>query len=153
MKTFWNKQWALLTVLLAASSVWARGRDHDRRPPPPVYGCPNVVAIPVNMEYQGYTTLPIRQMLNLGYQCEGKIVEQVVVESQSTGWWSSARGSLYVNGYLSPYTEQNIDNKLRARSFYLQPGYNVLGYHVNTLEVYLEGNVYVKNLGVIMRDP
>ena len=141
---------AAITLALASASSHAQGfgpRPGAFFPPAPGGFCPTgrLVQVPLNRYVQGFQNLPLRQILNLGPECHGASVEEVVLIAASRAGRGQAR--LVVNGQPEGFP-QTLAPFPRGYSFGLHPRFNELGQNVRTLELQLQGQIFVQSIGV-----
>lgn len=153
---------ALLTLAMA-SAAQAAGRP----PPPPPHGgpgggpggpgggyyCPvqQQATLTVRRWYNRNESLPIRQWFNLNENCNGKRLQYVILNgaTQQNTW---GQAQLVVNNQYVGYAQSLQPGYVQQYNF--QPNYYqaVLGSEIGSLQLQLQGVVWVESLTVVFDD-
>ena len=94
------------------------------------------------------TNLALRQLMNLGQQCNGMRVQQVMLYATTNGQWAQA--TLMVNNQPATYAQAIGTGPVAQYDFYLHPNYNRLGQNIQTLQMQIQGLTYVDYVGIVL---
>lgn len=118
-------------------------------PPPPNRPYPNRCQAGnrrVNLQrWVRNQNLQLRQILNIGQECNGMIVSRVRIQASGQNY-SGAQATLYVNGRPASYAQNIRDTRRQAYDFYLNRGQDELGRDIQTLQLGVRGQVYIETI-------
>lgn len=99
----------------------------------------------LNRNYQGRTTLPLRQILNLvGPRYRGREITQVILRASTAAGHGTA--DLEVNGRV--VDRQQVGRRVQQYVFQLPRNGDEIGEEIQQLQLELQGNFYVEGVGV-----
>jgi len=61
-----------------------------------------------------------------------------------------AKSALSINGFSNPADAQTVPTYAREMSFQVDPRRNVIGQHINSLDIEMRGNVFVESVEVVL---
>lgn len=142
--------------ILSLVAVSALAAGTDRRPPPgpqpypspqPRPGqCNRYNSVPIRRWVRN-ENLPLRQLLNLGNQCNGMRVVSVSISAQSDRRYGPAQATLVVNNRPASYA-QGIRDRMQNYNFQPNPGQDELGREIQTIQLNLQGVAWVDSVSV-----
>lgn len=156
-----NLRSGLMALLLASSAIAA-----PRNPPPPNNGpgrggpggpgrgCPvyGQAVVELGRWYRDGERIPLRQIFGLDRRCDGLRVTNVSVLTMAD---RRSRGDLYllVNGYTEGRSQAASPNEWRWLSFRTRRNADVLGYDIQSMEIYVQGVAFAQRVALTVEDP
>ncbi|MBS1985849.1 MAG: hypothetical protein JST16_16945 [Bdellovibrionales bacterium] len=94
------------------------------------------------------TVLPLRQLFQMGMNCQGRRISQVIVNATTNG--NPAQIVLLVNGQAASLFQYIGVGQPRPYAMTLPPGMNEIGTQINTLQVSVQGAVYIDSIQLVL---
>lgn len=151
-----------IASVLSSLAISAIAGVRDHRPPPPMGGPgyggwqpPRMGSCdPQNVAYLrrwvGNDILRLRQLVNLGPQCDGMRVSRVIITGQSDRRYGPGQVMLLVNGRPSSFNQPVGSGYSGDYILQLSPGADVLGREARTLELAVQGMVFIDKIVVTL---
>lgn len=105
----------------------------------------------VKRSFTGQQTYPLYQLFGIGPDCNGRRITDVLVNAraQPNTW---AQGWLTTNGATLTYQQNIGGDRVRTYDFRLDPNYNVIGYHLPTLDLVTQGTLWIDSIEIYFDD-